>query len=83
LNSFISSPIVLFTFNEFKEYGVLLGRTTISIKDETKKRFIKARGVMESSNGELRSEDDVLNELLGFYEKRREKPSAEVAVAVG
>ena len=53
-----------------------LGRTTISIKDETKCRFIQARGTMEAVNGKHRSEDDVLNELLDFFEKNRGKTDA-------
>ena len=56
----------------YKKYVVyILGRTTIAIKDTTKKRFIKARGAMEIVNGKHRSEDDVLNELLAFYEKNK------------
>jgi len=53
-----------------------LGRTTISIKDETKGRFIKVRGTLEHKNGKPRTEDDVLNELLDFFEKNRGKPDA-------
>ena len=45
-----------------------MGRTTISITDETKRRFIKAKGAMEVKNGNDRSEDDVLNELLDLFE---------------
>ena len=53
-----------------------LGRTTIAIKDSTKRRFIKARGAMEVQNGKSRFDDDVLNELLDFFEKNRGKPDA-------
>lgn len=49
----------------------ILGRTTIAIKDTTKTRFIKSKGMMEIVNGNRRSEDDVLNELLAFYEKNK------------
>jgi len=49
-----------------------LGRTTIAISDKTKKRFIKARGYMEIKNGNHRSENDVLNELLDFFERNKD-----------
>jgi len=54
----------------YKKYAVhSLGRTTIAISNETKKRFIKARGAMEIKNGKHRSEEDVLNELLNVFER--------------
>jgi len=49
-----------------------LGRTTISITDETKRRFIRAKGAMEVKNGNNRSEDNVLNELLDLFEEKKD-----------
>jgi len=58
----------------YKKYAVhILGRTTIAIKDETKRRFIKARGAMELNNGKHRSEDAVLNSLLDLFETSKIK----------
>jgi len=45
-----------------------MSRTTIPTKTETKKRVFKMRGKMESKDGKRRTLDDVLNELMDYYE---------------
>jgi hypothetical protein len=50
-----------------------MGRTTISITDETKTRFIKVKGALEHKNGKSRSEDDVMNELIGLFNHKEKE----------
>jgi arsenate reductase-like glutaredoxin family protein len=56
---------------------IALGRTTISIYDRTKKRFIKVKGKLELANGKPRSEDAVLNKLVDFFESFPSKEELE------
>jgi len=43
------------------------------ITDETGKRLCKIEGKMMSSNGKHRSADDVINELIDFWEEKKGK----------
>lgn len=67
--SFFTDNLIIYTLN-IKNTAYILGRTTISITDETKKRFIKVKGALERKNGKSRSEDDVMNELIDLFEQR-------------
>ena len=49
-----------------------LGRTTLTIYDETMARLVKIRGMMEVNDGKRRSLDDVISELTIFFENRVE-----------
>ena len=43
--------------------------TTIRIKVTTYTRIIHTRGTMEHKNGKRRSLEDVINELIDYFEK--------------
>jgi len=46
----------------------MTSKTTISIHEPTKKRLFQTRGKMESKDGKKRSLEDVINELINYYE---------------
>jgi len=41
----------------------------MKIRESTRKRIIGARGKLEYKNGKRRSMEDVINELIDFFEK--------------
>lgn len=43
--------------------------TSLRIRKATKKRLIETRGKMESQNGKRRSIEDVIDELVDFFDK--------------
>jgi hypothetical protein len=49
----------------------ILGRTTLSLHNETKHRLVKVRGKMEHCNGKQRDLEDVLNDLIDYYEENK------------
>jgi predicted DNA-binding protein len=46
--------------------------TSIRISVETKRRLIRMRGKLEIKDGKSRSIEDVINELIGYFEKTGE-----------
>ena len=48
--------------------GLEKDRTGINVDEETKSRIYKVRGEMESKDGKRRSIEDVINELLDYFE---------------
>jgi len=46
--------------------------TSLRLRQSTKKRLIETRGKMEFKNGKRRSIEDVLNELIDFFNKHKE-----------
>jgi len=48
-----------------------MSRTTISIKKETHKRIVQTRGKMEHEDGKRRTVDDVINELIDYFEEKK------------
>jgi hypothetical protein len=46
--------------------------STVRLGAETKKRLIKVRGSLESKNGKGRSLEDVINELIDYYEGKHD-----------
>ena len=65
------SPITLSLFIEYKERGVPLGRSTLSLHDETKSRLFRTRGKMELKDGKKRTLEDVINELIDNFEEEK------------
>ena len=47
-----------------------MSETSIRIKQATYTKIIQARGKLEAQDGKRRSINDVLNELIDYFEKR-------------
>jgi len=45
-----------------------MNRTSITVHKETKNRLVKVRGRMEQADGKRRTIEDVINELIDYYE---------------
>lgn len=48
-------------------------RTTLTLHDDVMEKLIKVRGLMESKNGKRRDLEDVINDLIAFFEREVEK----------
>ena len=44
--------------------------STVRVGSETKKKLIRVRGAFESKDGNARNLEDVINELIDFYEEK-------------
>ena len=52
---------------------IILGRTTLTLHDETMQKLVKVRGKLENNNGKRRDLEDVINDLIAFFEREVEK----------
>lgn len=52
-------------------FGEYVGRTTITLSEETRKRLCVVEGRMMLRNGKPRSAEDVVKELIEFYERNQ------------
>jgi len=48
-----------------------MGRTTVSVSEETLKRLNKVKGMLMAQNGKSRSLEEVINELIDYYLKTK------------
>ena len=45
--------------------------STVRVGPETKKRLIRVRGTLESKDGNARNLEEIINELIDFFEKQQ------------
>lgn len=74
-------PLAIFTMDQLEPNAVVDGikitvkppfkRTTVSVSSKTKQRLFKLMGSLISVDGRDRSLDDVINELIDVFEKKR------------
>lgn len=49
-------------------FVVNMGKTTVSVSEETVKRLNKVKGMLMAEDGKNRSLEDVINELIDYFE---------------